>query len=94
VPSDFELRPPPAPLRVTPEDCRRSAAAGDIVVCGRSQEQHRVRELKPPAGIEIDQPGVIGINIGGARVEPKLEQVGMPDGRISKRVMVTVKIPF
>jgi hypothetical protein len=94
VRSDFQLKPPPASLRVTPEDCRRSAAAGDIVVCGRSQEQHRVRELKPPAGIEIDEPGVIGMDLGGARVEPKLEQVGMPDGRISKRVMVTVKIPF
>jgi hypothetical protein len=63
-------------------------------VCGRSQEQHRLRELKPPAGIEIDEPGVIGDQHRRRPRRAQLEQVGMPDGRISKRVMVTVKIPF
>lgn len=94
MPSDFELKSPPASLRVTPEDCRRTAAAGEIVVCGRSSDHYRVRELKPPKGIEIDEGGVIGFDLGGARVEPALQQVGMPDGRISKRIMVTVKVPF
>jgi hypothetical protein len=94
VPSDFELKPPPASLRITSEDCRRTAAAGEIVVCGRSADHYRVKELKPPRGIEIDDGGVIGLNLGGARVEPSMEQVGMPDGRISKRIMVKVKVPF
>jgi hypothetical protein len=94
MPSDYELKPPPASLRVTPEDCRRTAAAGEIVVCGRGAEHYRVREVKPPKGIEIDEGGVIGLNFGGSRVEPALQQVGMPDGRISKRIMVTVKVPF
>lgn len=94
IPSDFELKSPPASLRVTPEDCRRTAAAGEIVVCGRSADHYRVKELKPPKGIEIDEGGVIGFDLGNARVEPALEQAGMPDGRISKRVMVRVKVPF
>ncbi|HYI39259.1 MAG TPA: hypothetical protein VE053_02965 [Allosphingosinicella sp.] len=94
VPSDFELKSPPMPLRVTPEDCRRTAAAGEIVVCGRSPDHYRVKELKPPKGIEIDAPGVVGLDMGSARVEPQLQQVQMPDGRFSKRVMVTVKVPF
>ncbi|MGZ8287194.1 MAG: hypothetical protein ACXW27_01625 [Allosphingosinicella sp.] len=94
MPSDFELKSPTAPLRVTPEDCRRTAAAGEIVVCGRSPDHYRVKEIKPPKGVEIDEGGVIGLDVGGARVEPALEQVGMPDGRISKRIMVRVKVPF
>jgi hypothetical protein len=94
MPSDFELKSPPPPSRVTPEDCRRSAAAGEIVVCGRNPDQYRAKEIKPPKGVEIHEGGVIGRDIGGARVEPLLEQVGMPGGQISKRIMVTVKVPF
>jgi hypothetical protein len=92
--SDFALKPTARSRRITPDDCRRTVAAGEIVICGRNPDQHRVTELKPPKGIEIDEPGVIGLNIGGARVEPGLEQVGMPDGRISKRIMIKVKVPF
>ena len=94
MPSDFELEPPPASLRITPQDCRRQAAAGEIVVCGRSSDLYRVKEIRPPKGVEIGEGGVIGLNLGGSRVEPQLQQVGMPDGRISKRIMVTVKMPF
>jgi hypothetical protein len=92
--SRFELKPPPVSLRATGQDCRRAAAAGEIVVCGRNADEYRLKELKPPAGIEVDEGGVIGFDIGGARVEPTLNQVTMPDGRISKRFMVTVKMPF
>jgi hypothetical protein len=92
VPSEFELKPAPPSPRIT-QDCRRSAAAGEIVVCGRSRDEYRARELRPPPGI-VDPGGVIGLDLGGARLEPKLEQVGMPEGRISKRIMVTVKMPF
>jgi hypothetical protein len=94
VPSEFVLKPPAPSLRATPQDCRRSAGVGEIIVCGRAQEQFRARELKPPKGMEIDEGGVIGFDLGGARVEPGLSQVGMPDGRISKRIMVTVTVPF
>lgn len=94
VPSDFDLKPSAPSLRITPDDCRRTAAAGEIVVCGRSPDQYRAKELKPPKGVEMDEGGVIGLNVGGARVEPSMEQVGMPDGRISKRIMVKVKVPF
>ena len=79
-------------MRATPQDCRRNAAAGEIVVCGRQPDEYRYKEVKPPAGLEVD--GVIGFDLGGARVEPGLSQVAMPDGRVSKRIMVTVKVPF
>jgi hypothetical protein len=94
VPDGFTLKPPPAPLRVTPEDCRRAASAGEIVVCGRDSEAYPYREIKPPAGIDVDSGGAIGFDVGGARVGPGLSQVAMPDGRVSKRIMVTVKVPF
>lgn len=81
-------------MRATPQDCRRDAAAGEIVVCGRRPDEHRYREVKPPAGLEVDGEGLIGFDLGGARVEPGLSQVGMPDGRVSKRIMVVVKMPF
>ncbi|HET9640631.1 MAG TPA: hypothetical protein VFP12_15635 [Allosphingosinicella sp.] len=94
MPSDFELKPAAVSLRIVPEDCRRTAAAGEIIVCGRSSEYYRAKELKPPKGIEIDEGGIVGFDLGGSRVEPALQQVVMPDGRISKRIMVTVKVPF
>lgn len=94
IDSGFELKPADVPLRVTPPDCRRGAAAGEIVVCGRSPDEYRLKALKPPRGIEVDEGGVIGFDLGGARVEPQLDQVTMPDGRISKRIMVTIKMPF
>ncbi|HEX6374971.1 MAG TPA: hypothetical protein VFZ91_04555 [Allosphingosinicella sp.] len=93
-PSAFQLKPPAASLRAVPQDCRRAAAAGEIVVCGRSPDEYRLKEVKPPEGIEIDEGGVVGFDMSGARVEPRLDQVGMPDGRISKRIMITVKVPF
>lgn len=92
--SDFELKPPAAPLRLTPDDCRRGSAAGEIVVCGRSPDEYRLKEIEVPKGMAIDEGGIIGFDLGGARVEPELSQVRMPDGRISKRIMVTVKVPF
>lgn len=94
VSSDFELKPPAVSLRATPQDCRRNAGAGEIVVCGRRPDEYRYKEVKPPPGIEVDEGGVIGFDLGGARVEPGLSQVTMPDGRVSKRIMATVKMPF
>lgn len=94
IPSDFELKAPGAPERIIPDDCRRSAAAGEIVVCGRNPDQYRARELKPPKGIEVKAPGVIGRYVGNARVEPLLEELAMPQGQISKRIMITVKVAF
>jgi hypothetical protein len=94
VPSEFQLKPPAESPHLTPKDCRRGSAAGEIVVCGRSPDEYRLKEIRPPKGMEIDEGGVIGFDLGGARVEPGLSQVGMPDGRISKRIMVTVKVPF
>jgi hypothetical protein len=94
-PSEFELKPRAPALRATPEPCRRTAATGDIVVCGRSEDLYRFREIRPPSGLDINSGGIIGLDLGGgARMGPTLEEVGMPDGRVSKRIMVTVKVPF
>lgn len=92
--SDFQLKPPAVSLRATPQDCRRNAAAGEIVVCGRRPDEYRLKEIEVPEGMKIDEGGLIGFDLGGARVEPALTQVEMLDGRISKRIMVTVKVPF
>jgi hypothetical protein len=92
--SEFVLEAPAPSLRAVPNDCRRGAGAGDIVVCGRRRDDYRVRDIRPPKGIEIEEGGVVGFDIGGSRVEPSLSQVAMPDGRISKRIMVTIKVPF
>lgn len=91
---DFELKPPAVPLRATPQDCRRGAAAGEIVVCGRRPDDYRLKEIEVPKGMDVDEGGILGFDLGGARAEPGLSQVVMPDGRISKRIMVTVKVPF
>lgn len=76
----------------------RRACRGDepdeIVVCGRRpgggdyplDEMARIFEPRP-AVAETD----IG---GGARARAYVESYAMPDGTISKRVMVGVRVPF
>ena len=91
-PVDYTLPPQPRSERIV-ADCRSDVAAGEIVVCGR-RDAHRYREAAPPKGVETGGSSVIGTYVGGARVEPLLEQVQMPNGMISKRVMVTVKVAF
>jgi hypothetical protein len=92
VPPDFQLKPPPRGERILPPPCQRGRG-DEIVVCGRGEDE-RLREAKLPPGVELREGKVIGVDIGGARVEPKLEEVAMPRGAVSKRVMVTVKVPF
>jgi hypothetical protein len=92
VPPDFQLKPPPRGEHILPPPCQRGRG-DEIVVCGRSQDE-RLREAKLPPGVELREGGVVGVDLGGARVEPKLEEVAMPQGAVSKRVMVTVKVPF
>jgi len=93
VPPGFTLQPPPRSERIVPPPCQRGRP-DEIVVCGRDAGRDRLTELKPPPGIVDRKGGVVGLDVGDARIEPKLEEVEFPGGMVSKRVMVTVKIPF
>jgi hypothetical protein len=93
APSDYRLKPAPPRTRITPDPCP-VARAGEIVVCARRGEGQRLRTLVPPAGVKEPTPG-IGFDLGGgARVEPRVSEVAMPNGQVSKRVTVDLKIPF
>ena len=94
VATDYSLKPGERSGRLTPENCLRAAAEGEIVVCGRP-DQYRVAELKRRP--EWGEAGIpkLGMTLGpGATLAPKLEQVEMPGGQICKRIMATVKISF
>lgn len=85
---DFDL------ARVKPSDpCETGGGGSDIVVCGR----------RPSADFDLEKwervfrtaPLVAEKGIGpGAVIRAYAESVGMPDGQISKRAMVGVKIKF
>jgi hypothetical protein len=89
---DYSLPPAERSTRIVPAECDRGRG-GEIVVCGRSSDRHRLREVPPPPGIERRE-GPIGVDVPFGRVEPSLQTVVRPDGWIDKRVMVTLKMPF
>lgn len=94
VPPDFQLKPPARDEHVLPPPCRPEGG-DEIVVCGRDGERDRLRDAKLPPGVRVHEGGVVGVDLGGgARLEPKLEEVVLQEGLVSKRVMVTVKVPF
>lgn len=95
VPADFDL----ATFRPTEPEAGRSPACGsgggsEIVVCGRRrgggdypyEEMERRYQEKP-----LVAETTIG---GGATARAYVESVAMPQGEISKRVMVGIKLPF
>ena len=93
VPPDFDL----AKLRAAdtnPSITGRcgSQTSGEIVVCGRRQDDGGGTKYRPePANAPLTAEFGIG---GGAKMRAYVEQVGMPDGQISKRIMVGIKVPF
>jgi hypothetical protein len=89
---DYALPPAERSTRIVPGACERGAT-GEIVVCGRGSERHRLRDLPPPPG-GAPRDGVVGVDLPFGRVEPSLETVIRPDGWIDKRVMVKLKVPF
>jgi hypothetical protein len=90
-PADFRLKPQAAETRIAPERCPEGRG-GEIVVCGHRGEGQRLRPLVPPPGVREKQP--LGLDFGGVRVEPHVSEVGMPNGRVSKRITIDFKIPF
>jgi hypothetical protein len=88
VPVDFDL------AKVKPADPCASDSASEIVVCGR----RRLQNDYPLAAMERlyrEKPVRAEIGLGnGATGRVYLDQVEMPGGQISKRIMFGIKMPF
>ncbi|TPG55133.1 hypothetical protein [Sphingomonas glacialis] len=83
------------PARWHPGGCSSTEPSRDIVVCGKRDagEQYRVHPL-PEKYAEVGGPG-IGIDLGkGARGNLHAEPGGTTDGKVAKRIMFTVTMPF
>jgi hypothetical protein len=88
LPIDFDL------AQVKPADpCKTGGAGSDIVVCGRRpsgdfdyEKWERVFRTEPLVAEKAIGPGAV--------VRAYVESVAMPDGQVSKRAMVGVKVGF
>jgi hypothetical protein len=94
-------QPPAAPLgmefdlaKVKPSDpCRSGGSGSDIVVCGRRPRGDY--DMEKWARIFATEPLLAEKGIGpGAVVRAYGESVAMPDGQVSKRAMVGVRVKF
>lgn len=95
IPADFDLaklKPPQSEFAIG-GDCR-GEEADEIVVCGRRRgaskyplEEMERRYKEKPIRAEM------GIG-GGATARAYVEQVEMPQGQVSKRVMFGIKTKF
>ena len=92
--TDWRLQPPQAPERITPGRCREAAAEGDIVVCGRRPEDHLPGTIEGAEEFAAGGPKRITHDLGFGTLSPELEQVAMPDGQISKRILIRFRMPF
>ncbi|MFN3389646.1 MAG: hypothetical protein ACK40O_12015 [Allosphingosinicella sp.] len=95
LPSDWALEAKPP--RAGPRSCREGLAAGEIVVCGQRPEDFLPGTPDNAAAFAPREPYRIQFMLGeGATVGPDMEAAGMPDGRISKRILILIRfrIPF
>lgn len=92
---------PPAPaeaapdwqMRITPERNCASADPGEIVVCGRrDDDRYRLRPL--PSEFEAPPLRAETQLFDGVSGGMQLESTQLPNGMTSKRLMVTVKTRF
>lgn len=93
LPTEWQLKArEPRPV---PPNCREAAAAGDIVVCGQRPEDFLPGTPDHAAEFAPDAPYRMQFLFGdGSTVGPDLEAAGMPDGRISKRILIRFRMPF
>ena len=94
VSSDFDLaklRAPDANLSATGR-CGTGTGA-EIVVCGRRRSADADHDRYRPEFSEKPLLAEIGIG-GGATARVFVDSVGMPNGEVSKRIMVGIKVPF
>jgi hypothetical protein len=69
-----------------------SRGANEIVVCGSRRDSHRYRPLP---GEPEPQPPLAEVRLpGGASAYAHLDGATLPNGMVSKRVMITIKKPF
>lgn len=81
------------PLSVVKPRCQ-PAAGNEIVVCAPDPEKNRVRPLSGAYDGEQGLPRA-RMDIGeGVSLDLHLDSAAMPDGTVSNRVMVGVKIAF
>jgi hypothetical protein len=80
-------------MRITPERSCASADREEIVVCGRrNDDRYRLRPL--PRGFEVAPLRAETQLIDGVTGGMHLESSQLPNGMISKRIMVSVKTRF
>ena len=86
---DFDL------ARVKPSDpadaCDGRSQGSDIVICGRRKPP--ALPLDAMANIYEPKPLRAQLGLGGGATAD-VEQVGLPNGAVSKRLMVRIKMPF
>ncbi|TMJ11584.1 MAG: hypothetical protein E6G94_15710 [Alphaproteobacteria bacterium] len=82
--------------RIVDDPCRKPD--GEIVVCGRRGEsdKYRITGLPTKQEQKIRDPGIpVGIDLNGTtRLGVVVDQVVFPQGMISQRAMVSVRIKF
>lgn len=93
---DAPPAPPPADTAsARPPGEERSCGErpdGEIIVCGHTRSPYRLTPIGPPPGPAERPPMTIPFLGGTANLGAT--QAGMPDGKQSKRLMITVKLPF
>jgi hypothetical protein len=80
-------------MRITPERRCASADPEEIVVCGRrDDDRYRLRPLPP--GFEVPPIRAETQLFDGVTGDMHFESTQLPNGMISKRIMVSVKTRF
>lgn len=83
-----------APAQSAPADTCDRPQSVEIVVCGsrRGQSPYRIPKLPDKYGgkpIRAETDAIPGVH-----TRAHVESEGMPDGQVSKRLMVTFSVPF
>ena len=88
APIDFDL------ARVKPSDPCAGGATSEIVVCGRRPGRGDY-DLEAWEKVFREKPLIAEIGVGGgAKARAYVESAPMPQGQVSKRAMVGIKIGF
>ena len=88
VPVEFDLG------KVKPSDPCAGGATSEIVVCGRRVGQGDY-DLEAWEKVFRDKPLIAEIGVGGgATARAYVESAPMPQGQVSKRVMIGIKMGF
>lgn len=81
-------------LQIAPPTACPPAKPGEILVCGSRSGQSPYRIPKLPKTYDRKPIRAETDAIPGVHTRAHVESVGMPDGNVSKRLMVTFTFPF